>query len=308
MKPIGCKKHNTNIEAVTRRIRGKLLTGFFTALILCPPLSVWAEQLELEVITLKHRTAQDVLPVVQPFVNRAGGTVTGLQNQLIIRTTRANLAEVKQMLAAIDTIPRRLLVTVKQDNGLSATQGSAQLSGTAASGNARVVVPPATRSSRGLIVERQQSGNSLRAEVQGSVSHSDETNVQQLQVLEGREAYIQVGQSVPMPVETVVQTPQGAQVIKSSQFREAATGFYVRPRVSGELVTLEVSPQRERVGPDGTVIAQRIASVISGRLGEWMGLGGIAESQTLQNSGLASRDSERNSIQNRIYIKVDEIR
>ncbi len=286
----------------------KLPARIFTALLFCLSFSLHAEQLELEVITLKYRTAQDVLPVVQPFVNQAGGTVTGTQNRLIVRTTRANLDEVRRIIASIDTLPRRLLVTVKQDTGLSAIQRSAELSGNAAVGKAQVVVPPTGRNSRGLVIERQQSGNSARAQVQSSESRGNENNVQQLQVLEGNEAFIQVGQSVPVPQETIIQTPQGTQVVQNTQFRDVATGFYVKPRVSGEQVTLEVSPQRERIGPDGRVNIQRVATTVSGRLGEWMELGGIDQSRTQQNSGIASRDSERNTDQRRIYIKVEEIR
>lgn len=286
----------------------KLPARIFTALFFCLSFPLHAEQLELEVITLKYRTAQDVLPIVQPFVNQAGGTVTGTQNRLIVRTTRANLAEVRQILASIDTLPRRLMVTVKQDTGLSAIQRSAELSGNAAVGKAQVIVPPTGRAGRGLVVERQQGGNSVRTQVQSSESSVNENNVQQLQVLEGSEAFISAGQSVPVPQQTIIQTPQGTQVIQNTQFRDVATGFYVRPRVSGEQVTLEVRPQRESLGPDGSLDTQSVSSVVSGRLGEWMELGGIVQSRTQQNSGIASRDSERNSDQRRIYIKVEEIR
>ena len=286
----------------------KLPARIFTALFFCLSFPLHAEQLELEVITLKYRTAQDVLPIVQPFVNQAGGTVTGTQNRLIVRTTRANLDEVRRILAGIDTLPRRLLVTVKQDAGLSAIQRSAELSGNATVGKAQIVVPPTGRNGRGLVVERQQSGNSVRAQVQGSESRGNENNIQQLQVLEGNEAFIQVGQSVSVPQQTIIQTPQGTQVVQNTQYRDVATGFYVKPRVSGEQVMLEVSPQRERIGPDGSVDTQRVATTVSGRLGEWMELGGIDQSRMQQNSGIASRDSERNSDQRKIYIKVEEIR
>ncbi|MGH8755575.1 MAG: secretin N-terminal domain-containing protein [Burkholderiales bacterium] len=289
-------------------IMRKLPARIFTALFFCLSFSLHAEPLELEVITLKYRTAQDVLPVVQPFVNRAGGTVTGTQNRLIVRTTRANLDEVRRIIASIDTLPRRLLVTVKQDTGLSAIQRSAELSGNAAVGKAQIVVPPTGRNGRGLVIERQQSGNSARAQVQGSESRGNENNVQQLQVLEGNEAFISVGQSVPVPQQTIIQTPQGTQVVQNTQFRDVATGFYVKPRVSGEQVTLEVSPQRERIESGGRVDTQRVATTVSGRLGEWMELGGIDQSRTQQNSGIASRDSERNTDQRRIYIRVEEIR
>ncbi|HEY6280732.1 MAG TPA: secretin N-terminal domain-containing protein [Burkholderiales bacterium] len=286
----------------------KLPARIFTVLFFCLSFPLHAEQLELEVITLKYRTAQDVLPIVQPFVNQAGGTVTGTQNRLIVRTTHANLAEVRQILAGIDTLPRRLMVTVKQDAGLSAIQRSAELSGNAAVGKAQVIVPPTGRAGRGLVVERQQGGNSVRTQVQSSESRVNENNVQQLQVLEGSEAFISAGQSVPVPQQTIIQTPQGTQVVQNTEYRDVATGFYVKPRVFGEQVTLEVSPQRERIGPDGRVDTQRVATTVSGRLGEWMELGGIDQSRAQQNSGIASRDSEHNTDQRRIYIKVEEIR
>ena len=308
MRLAGCKKPKKRVDAATLSMINEFFARFFAAVLLCVPFPICAEQLELEVITLKYRTARDVLPVVQPFVNQAGGTVTGTQNQLIVRTTRANLAEVKQMLASIDTLPRRLLVSVKQDNGLSAIQRSAELSGNAASGNARIVVPPTNRNSRGLVVERQQSGNSVRAEVQGSVTGGNENSVQQLQVLDGSEAFIRVGQSVPMAQETIIQTPQGPRVVQNTQYQDIASGFYVKPHVSGEQVTLEVSPQREQLAPDGSINTQRIATIVSGRLGEWIELGGVAQSQIQQNSGIAASDLERNTTQNRIQIKVEEIR
>lgn len=286
----------------------KLPARIFTALFLCLSFSLHAEPLELEVITLKYRTAQDVLPIVQPFVNQAGGTITGTQNRLIVRTTPANLAEVRQILAGIDTLPRRLMVTVKQNTGLSTIQSSTQLSGNAAVGKAQIIVPPVRRDSRGLVVERQQSGNNVRTQVQGSESGGNENSVQQLQVLEGNEAFISAGQSVPVPQQTIIQTPQGPQIVQNTQYRDVATGFYVKPRLSGDQVILEVRPQRENLGPDGSVNTQSVSSVVSGRLGEWMELGGIVQNRTQQNSGIASRDSERNTDQRRISIKVEEIR
>ncbi|MGH8751996.1 MAG: hypothetical protein ACREUV_09870, partial [Burkholderiales bacterium] len=104
------------------------------------------------------------------------------------------------------------------------------------------------------------------------------------------------------------QTPQGTQVIQGTQLRDVSSGFYVRPRVSGEQVTLEVSPQRESLGPGGNINTQRISSVVSGRLGEWMELGGVVRNSTQQDSALAARDSERNYDQRKIYIKVEELR
>ena len=268
----------------------KLPLWLFAIFLFGAACALQAEELELEVITLKYRTAQEVLPIVQPFVNQRGGTVSGMRNQLIVRTTPANLAEIKQILASIDSAPRRLMVTVKQDTGQLASQGAAEISGSAAAGRARVVVP-GSQDTRGLTVERTQGNNALRARVLSNESRGNENNVQQLQVLEGNEAFIRVGQSVPVPQQTVVTTSQGTQVVETVQFRDINSGFYVKPRVSGDQVTLEVSPQRETAGAGGSVNTQRASSVVSGRLGEWIELGGIVQNRMQQNSGIASRDS-----------------
>jgi len=277
-----------------------------TVILLFSATALRAEPLELEVITLKYRTAQDVIPILQPFVNSAGGTLTGTQNQLIVRTTPKNLAEIRQILAGIDTLPKRLIITVRQDTGLNLQRREAEISGNAKIGNAQVIVP--RRSGSGLVVEKSGGGSTVRGRVLDSQSSQDENATQRLQVLEGGQAFIRAGQSVPVQGQTVISTPQGAQTVDSVQFRDVTSGFYVRPRVSGDIVTVEINQQRDTPGVGGSVNVQQASSVVSGRLGEWMELGGIAQQRSQQNETLTSRDSDRSSDQRNIYIKVEEIR
>src|SRR5258706_15326332 len=74
----------------------------------------FAQATVLEVIALRYRTAEQVIPVLKPLLDRSG-TLSGMQNQLIVRTTPANLAELKQVLATLDAQPRQLMITVRQD-------------------------------------------------------------------------------------------------------------------------------------------------------------------------------------------------
>ena len=52
----------------------------------------------LEIIPLQYRTADEIIPIIRPLVHQ-GGTVTGMNNQLIVKTTASNLIEIKQILA-----------------------------------------------------------------------------------------------------------------------------------------------------------------------------------------------------------------
>jgi len=92
------------------------------------PSIVATDQTILEVIPLKHRTTDEIIPLIHPFLDRQGA-LSGMRSQLIIRTTPDNLQEIKQLLNEIDTAPRRLIITVKQEVGRAAARHLLSLSG-----------------------------------------------------------------------------------------------------------------------------------------------------------------------------------
>ena len=82
----------------------------------------------MEVIPLKHRTAEEVVPILQPFVAE-GGAISGMRNQVILSTTPSNLAEIKKILNSIDGELRRLMVSVRQDESRDVRGGEIGISG-----------------------------------------------------------------------------------------------------------------------------------------------------------------------------------
>src|SRR5437763_15187735 len=77
----------------------------------------------LEIITLRHRTAEQVLPGLRPLLE-AGATLSGQGNQLFVRTSAANLTDLKLALDVLDAPQRRLLVSVGFDEARDiATRG-----------------------------------------------------------------------------------------------------------------------------------------------------------------------------------------
>src|SRR5262245_61649628 len=87
----------------------------------------WAQG-PLEIISLKHRTADQVLPVLRPLLD-PGATLTGQSNQLIVRTSAANLAELRRALEAIDRPARRLQILVRFDGAQEAASRDVSASG-----------------------------------------------------------------------------------------------------------------------------------------------------------------------------------
>src|SRR5256885_7247344 len=94
-------------------------------------------QQALEIIPLRHRTVDQVLPVLQPLVE-PGGALTGQSGQLIVRTSPANLAEIKRALEAIDRPPRRLQISVRFDDSLEAASQGIEAGGRVRGGGSRV--------------------------------------------------------------------------------------------------------------------------------------------------------------------------
>lgn len=257
-----------------------------------------AQSLTLEVIELKYRSAEQVIPALLPLVAKTG-TLSGMQNRLILRTTPANLAEIKRVLASIDVLPRRLMITVRHDADIERSGEGAQVLGTRSAGRSD---------------ERGRPGEiTPGVRVFGTQSLENERNTQQVQVLEGSSAMISIGQSVPVPTRSVVRSLVGGRIVEQSvdavQYRDIISGFEVLPRLAGDRVTLEINPQRDTPGNTGpgSVIIQRAATTVSGRLGEWLELGGVVSGRSIDAGSISTRTSNAGGANRRILLRVDEL-
>jgi len=249
----------------------------------CTALQAMA-QYALEFIPLRHRTVDQVLPVLQPLLE-PGATLTGQSGQLIVRTSPANLAELRRALEAIDVPSRRLQILVRFEGAADAASRDASASGTI--------------SNRGSHIE-------LRA-VDTRTSEAERID-QRVQVVEGGTAWIGTGQSRTVPQRRLIRTPGGVVSQETFVVQEATSGFAVIPRLSGETVQLEIAPQRETLGPAGTLQSQRVASTVSGRLGEWFELGALAGGAASDERGIGVSAQARSADSRRVWVKVQELR
>lgn len=283
--------------------------GFSVLLLTAAMLTGAAAQTTVEVIQLRYRQADQLIPVLQPLLGR-DASISNFQNQLVIRATPAELAQVKSVLASLDTPPKRLLITVRQDADLSGTRREAELSGSIGNDQARVTVPGSPSREGGNVVLRD-GDDRLRARVVDSSQTGSERIGQTVQVLEGYTAFIRAGESRPVRNRQVVRTMVNGQwvdrVVETTDYRDATTGFNVRPRLQGDRVTLDIDPQRETFDDQrrGAVNVQRVVSTVSGRLGEWISLGGIGEERSDDRSGILSTRSARSSEQRGVQVKVE---
>jgi hypothetical protein len=242
----------------------------------------------LEVIDLRHRSADALLPQLAPFVE-PGGVITGVGDKLFLRASGRNQADIRALVASLDTPVRRLMISVRQDGANADEDRGAGVSG-------RVVVGGGAPAASG------------RGHLYQSDSRSRRDTLQQVQTIDGGRAAIMVGESFLLPLRQVVLTPAGVVVSESFVQRDLGTGFVAMPRLSGERVTLEIVPRDDTPGPvPGSVNVQRLLTTVSGRLGEWLELGGSVAEQSGSSGAIASYGTRSTSRKRRLLLKVEEL-
>lgn len=262
---------------------------------------------EVEVIQLHYRSVEEVLPIVRPLLDADGGA-SGLNGQLILRSSASNIEEIKRVLSSIDAAPRRLKITVMQNVDSETISRLMQLSGHVTTGRARIGVADTPKG--GLALDARQGDDQVRARIDSTRISADDNKTQQIQVLEGNRALVSVGQSVPVPQRQVVRSPWRTEVIETTQYRDVNSGFYVLPRLNGDRVTLEISAQNDALEANDanpTSRTQHVLTTVSGRLGEWLLLGDAMQQTGTDTSTLGSRSTSSKQERRNVLLKVEEI-
>lgn len=140
------------------------------SILLSLPQIALAANMQLEIIPLQNRMVDDVIHIIRPLVV-PGGTVTGMNNQLIVKTTPANLAEIKLTLNNIDHAPRRLMIIVKQNVDGSNHLREDSLTGKYTSDNVQINTSH-DHSNEGLSVSAGDEKSNIRYRMLNNTSRS----------------------------------------------------------------------------------------------------------------------------------------
>ena len=285
----------------------KGLKGLFCVLsLLLLAVVAHADEMRITVIPLKHRVAQDIIPILEPLVAK-GGTVTGMNDQLIVKTTPSNLSQLRAVVNKLDRAPRKLRISVRQDVGASLEAREDAISAHVHTDNVRAGVP--ARGGNDISVSTGDEHGDVSYETISTRDRDDSFNTHFVTALEGQPAWIQTGRSVPLPNQNVYASPTGVVVQNGIEYRDVNSGFYVIPRLNGNQVTLEINPQLNRIDPSGSQVidTQVAATTVAGRLGQWINIGGANQDFDRRDSFNVARTRSRGGETRGIWVKVDEL-
>ena len=260
-------------------------------------------QEKLEVIPLRNRMVEEVIPIIRSLLGR-NETVTGMGQQLIVRASPQKIREIKSLLEKIDGQHKNLRITVKQGLKSQLNIRQTEMNVEFPIGESgRVIINRGTKGA--VIVESKSGKGAVRGKLSERESILNEMNTQVVTTLEGNSATIYIGQQVPFKTTENFRTGNTVSQVESTQFRDVRTGFKVLPQLREDQVILKISPQQSKI-TNGNIETTGLNTVIRGQVGEWIELGGLSQSRDEQGSETASRNTSKQVERSSVFIKVEE--
>jgi type II secretory pathway component GspD/PulD (secretin) len=246
-------------------------------------------ELKTEFVPLYNVLPDEIIPLIRPFLAE-GDVLIGSGSQLIIKTSKERLIDALAVIKRFDQPLHQLLITIIQGKELSAERFSAK---------AHV---------RGTI---STSGSNLQARghIKQTEDHRNDEGKQSIKTLDGEEAFIQTGSKQPLPVYQLYRYGPRVGVATGIQYHDVTSGFYVRPKLVGKQVRLDISPWSNKMSPRGGDIIDTSSAktTLIVKLGEWVELGGINEEENRDSRGILSRHRSTRKSENKIFIRVEDL-
>ncbi len=260
----------------------------------------------ISTIQLRNRPAVEVIPIVKPMLGPTDA-ISGQGFKIFLRASAETLSQVEAMIEALDLAPQNLQISVFQGS----TRGLRELG---LGGNIRIesgdssveIGSGSSGSSGGSIT---YSNNGVSGSVEGTSTRKRLQNnpIHQIRVSAGSAAYIETGSQIPYFSGAGWGLPRGT--TGGIEYKDVVTGFYVLPRIQGDRVTLQVSPFKNSLyGDSGGIETQSASTTVTGRIGEWLLIGGVSEQLKRAQSGSGSQISTQSRRNESIWIKADLVR
>ncbi len=254
-------------------------------------------QMKNKIFSLNHRQAAELVPVIEPLI--AGqGRVSGIRNQLVVRTTAENLKTIADIVRQLDAPPIQLVVTVRQGVKSELERESAEITADVPIGDAgRISVPPSPGETGGTSVTGVIGDAEIQGRVSRGASSASAASTQSVTTLEGKPAEIHLGSTY------YVRNQRGA-ALPSSEMRASVTGVALLPRLSGTTVTVEVNPVQSTRSA-GQVRTQETITTVRGELGEWIEVSALADQSSRVRTGILKDGRVVRKEARSVFLKVE---
>jgi len=253
-----------------------------------------AATMQVEKIELQHIPAQDVIPLIKPFLAE-NAALSAEGYTIVLKTTAENMQQVKELIHDLDIPTNQLQITVSLDPGV-------------------LLQTPATNKSQQALPADKTSDQDKSAT--GPTTAPDTTliyktkgrevspGIQIIKVLQNQWSMIRTGQS--MPVMKRIRNPDGT-ITESISYQQVNQGLRLKPQLSGQQITLYVQPFYEadnQTEPGGKLYYKQ-EKVAHAMLGKWFGLEATSGVPMPVDRNWIQQNQFAASPISLIYLKVD---
>lgn len=200
--------------------------------------------------------------------------------------------------APADVPLRNLLISVKNNNEGSESGQQQSVSGAIKKNKVLITTGKSTHPVQDGVTIRHDGLAYNTVNTRRSFSSLSEQNIR---TVEGSPAFLYTGQSIKLPS----QDTDGPYLVEA----DALQGFYVTARLVDERVILTISTSndlfdRNKDNDDLIINTQRLSTTVSGRIGEWIELGGVTLSDDNSNNTQVNKTTARSGGIGNIAVKI----
>jgi len=263
---------------------------------------------ETVIFQLKHRTAQELLPLLQGHIERYHGTVSGTGRRLVLTAPREEVGRIEGILEEMDARPRRLIITVAREpeHATLAGEATAEDFGNRPAMTVRDTSVTAfhTRRQPALAVSSEPSSHALHTRPRAGPH-----DIQRVSVLEGQWALVALGE-VPAATGFSAEAAvgRGLTVFLNEPSTDSGTRILARATLLGKqlVVNLAYTGTSPSTRQGGRMETQSVRTTLTGHLGEWMPLNPAAGTDPPHDqSGLHLETSRRSEGPPPLFVRVD---
>jgi len=205
------------------------------------------------------------------------------------------MAEIEKVINTLDTTRQNLKITVSRNKNSLTEQNSAEISARKRIGNVAIET--------GKMHNIIRNGAAL--DIKNHQSKSQINNSQFIQVLDGEQAFISVGQSIPYTQEWVSLTHRYIGIQYTTEFIDINTGFAVRPKSLGKQVEVEITPRFSQLNRVGVIDFDMLTTIVRTNRGEWINLGEIMQQKDDVSRAILNWKTNSQLSDNQLLILVE---
>lgn len=224
-----------------------------------------SDDVSIRVFKINYRNAEEMEGMVRIFLSQEGGVAVDKRtNSLIVKDYPENIKAIEGFLKEHDKRIEQVRIKIGYVDDKTLEKVGLSVNWQYRGGN--WAVGNVLRPGKGLSIDALIGAEKGREKIGGE---------QTLLVMSGSEGKIYVGRSIPYTDWFYRYSRHYGYLVKETKFIDVSTGFVVRPRVAGDSINIEISPQISYSGERGMdeIVYREASTTITCRDGETVLIG-----------------------------------